>query len=71
MPFWISIILAFLGMMYFSLFFEAVVILFLSDLIFGIKEQKLLNIYFFSFFSALIFLLLIEFFKKKLKFYKK
>lgn len=70
MPFWVSVVLALLGMLYFSLFWEAVLLLFLSDLLYGIKETKLFNIYFFSFILSLIILLSIEFLKKKLKFYK-
>jgi len=71
MPFYISIILAFLGMLYFSVFWEAVVILFLSDLLYGAKEVRYSNTLFISLIISILILILIEFLKKKLKFYKK
>ena len=71
LPFWVSIILAILGMLYFSLFYEAVALFLLSDLLYGTPEVKLFNIFFFSFILSIILLLVIEFLKKKLKFYKK
>ncbi|MEK7572358.1 MAG: hypothetical protein AAB493_00680 [Patescibacteria group bacterium] len=71
LPFWVSVILALLGMLYFSLFYEAVVLFLLSDLLYGAPEARLFNIFFFSFILSIIFLLVIEFLKKKLKFYKK
>ena len=71
LPFWVSVILAILGMLYFSLFFEAVALFLLSDLLYGATEPKLFNIFFFSFILSIILLLVIEYLKKKLKFYKK
>jgi len=71
LPFWVSIILAISGIIYFSMFFEAVILFFISDLIYGTMEIKLFNIFFFSFILSLVFLLIMEFIKRKLKFYKK
>ncbi len=71
LPFYISAILAILGMFYFSMFVESVILLFISDLLYGVKEVKLFNIYFISFLLSLFFLLFIEGLKKKLKFYEK
>lgn len=69
LPFWVSVILAVLGMIYFSWFIEGVALFLLSDFLYGIKEEKLFNIYFFSFIISVIFLIITEAFKKKLKFY--
>jgi len=71
LPFWVSIILAISGIIYFSMFFEAVILFFISDLIYGTMEIKFFNIFFFSFILSLVFLLIMEFIKRKLKFYKK
>lgn len=70
MPFWVSIVLALVGMVYFSVFFEAVILFFLSDLLFGVKEAKFFDMVFVSFFICLVLLIVIEIFKKKLKFYR-
>ncbi|MFA5841155.1 MAG: hypothetical protein WC847_02705 [Candidatus Paceibacterota bacterium] len=69
MPFWVSVIFALCAMLYFSLFWEAVVIFLLSDLLYGIKETKSFHAIFISFTVTLIFLILIEIIKKKVKFY--
>ena len=69
LPLWVSVVLAFAGMIYFSKFFEAVVLFLLSDALFGASEEKFYGMVFVSFFTFLIALILIEIFKKKLKFY--
>lgn len=71
LPFWISVVLSLIGIFYFSFFWESVFLLFLSDILYGVKEEKLFNIYFFSFVFSLLFLIAIELFKNKLKFYQK
>jgi hypothetical protein len=70
MPFWVSVILAIIGMFYFPIYFEAVLLFFLSDLLYGTKEAKFFEMIFVSFFLSLILLISIEILKKKLKFYK-
>lgn len=67
LPFWVSIILAFLGMAYFSFFLEAVFLFFLSDLLFGAREPKFFNIMGISFLLALGCFILLELLKKKLR----
>ena len=69
MPFWLSLILALAGMIYFAIFWEAVVLFFLSDLLYGIKEAKFSGAIFVSFILSIIILIAIEAVKKKLKFY--
>jgi hypothetical protein len=71
MPFWVSFILALGAMMYFSFFIEAIPILLLSDLLYGVKEVKLFNITFIAFIIAIVFLLIVEISKKKLRFKSK
>jgi len=44
MPFYVSVILALIGMVYFSKFFEAPILFLLSDLLFGVREAKFYNI---------------------------
>lgn len=71
MPFYISAILAIFGMFYFKIFWETVVIFFLSDLLYGAKEAKFSNTLFVSLIVSILILILIEFLKRKLKFYDK
>ncbi|OGJ01438.1 hypothetical protein A3G98_00800 [Candidatus Nomurabacteria bacterium RIFCSPLOWO2_12_FULL_37_8] len=69
MPFWVSVILAFMGMVYFPLFLEAVFLFLLSDLLYGAREAKLGGMIFVSYIITVVVFILIEFLKKKLKFY--
>jgi len=71
MPFWVSILLALAGMIYFDLYWEAVLLFFLSDLLYGTSEVKLHGLTFISFLLSMIILITIELLKKKLKFYNK
>ena len=70
MPFWVSVILALAGMIYFNVFWEAVVLFLLADLLFGVREVKFHNMIFISLIMTTIILIIIEMVKKKLKFYK-
>ncbi|MEK7060002.1 MAG: hypothetical protein AAB970_00060 [Patescibacteria group bacterium] len=67
MPFWLSVILALAGMIYFSFFWESVALFFLSDLLYGISEARFLNIFFISTIVSSIILIIIELLKKKLR----
>lgn len=69
MPFWVSVILALAGMIYFSIFWEAVAIFLLSDLLYGAKEAKFFGAVFVSFVIFAIVLMAVEITKRKLKFY--
>ena len=69
MPFWVSVLLALAGMIYFSVFWEAVVLFLLSDLLYGAGEAKFHGAVVVSFVSAIIAIIAIEIVKKKLKFY--
>ena len=68
MPFWVSVILAFGAMVYFAVFWEAVPLFLLSYLLYGTKEGNGFHLIFAYFIIALIFLIVIEIMKKKLKF---
>ena len=70
LPFWVSCILAILGIIKFSLFVEAPILFLISDLLYGTKEASMYNIYFVSSTGILIVLVIAEILKKKLKFYK-
>lgn len=67
MPFWLSVILALAGMAYFDLFIEAVFLLLLSDLLYGVQEAKLFNFIFISSIISAVCLIVIELFKKQLR----
>jgi len=69
LPFWISIIFAFLAIIYFTVFWEAIVILLLVDLLYGTKEIKFFEIIFVSSLGATIILILVEMAKNKLGFH--
>jgi hypothetical protein len=68
MPFWVSIILGLIGIIYFNYYLEAVAIALLSDLLYGVPEAKFYNIVFISFFGALVLVFLAQFIKKKIRF---
>jgi hypothetical protein len=69
MPFWMSVILALAGMIYFNVFWEACVLFLLSDALFGAKVAKFSGMVFVSFFASIIVLIIIEIIKKYVKFY--
>jgi len=69
MPFWVTFILAFAGMIYFHIFLEAVFLLFLSDLLYGVREAKFFGIFFISLIIGVTLFVAVEILKKKLKFY--
>lgn len=70
-PFYISLIVAVVGMFLFANYWEAILGFFISDLIYGLGKNNFLNTYFASFLLAIFLLLLVELLKKKLKFYQK
>jgi len=67
MPFWLSIILALAAMVYFSFFWESIILFFLSDLLYGTSEIRFLNIFFVSTIISFLFLIIIELLKKKIR----
>ena len=69
-PFWLYTVLILISMIYFSWFFEGTVLFLLSDLLYGVKEEKFYGIVFISFIFSVLLLVLIEFLKKRLKFYR-
>ncbi len=71
MPFWVSVILGIVGMIYFPFFLEAVFLFLLADVLYGIPEPKFFNIALVSFGLALICFILLEFLKKKLRLHSK
>jgi hypothetical protein len=71
MPFWLSVVLALAGMIYFSYFAEATVLFLLSDVLYGVKEARFSDTVFVSFIVSAVCLVLLEMLKRKLKFYNK
>jgi hypothetical protein len=68
-PFWVSIVLAILGMIYFAFLWETIALFLLSDLLYGTREGKNPPLIFISFIISAVLLIIIEIVKKKLKFY--
>jgi len=66
MPFWVSLLLALAGVFYFSIFWEAVALLFLSNLLYGAGDPSAI---FISLLIYTIIFIAIEMLKKKIKFY--
>jgi hypothetical protein len=69
-PFWVSLILALAGIIYFNIFWEAMALFLLADLLFGAREVKWNGFIFTSFVLVSIVLIIAEITKKKLKFYR-
>ncbi|HEU0085832.1 MAG TPA: hypothetical protein VFQ59_02635 [Candidatus Paceibacterota bacterium] len=69
LPFWVSAILAFAGMIYFAFYFEAVGLFLISDLLYGAPEERYYGMVFVTMIFALVLLGIIEFAKKKIRFY--
>jgi len=67
MPFWLSVILVLGAMAYFSSFWEGILLFFISDLLYGIKETRFLGIFFVSLFISSLSLVIIELLKKKIR----
>ncbi|MEK7113498.1 MAG: hypothetical protein AAB873_01585 [Patescibacteria group bacterium] len=66
MPFWVSILLALAGMVYFAFYWEAVALFFISDLLYGVREERFFNFLIISTIVSFFTLLIIEYLKKKL-----
>lgn len=69
LPFWFSAILALGSMIYFPKYYEAPVLFFLSDVLYGAPVAKFSRLVFVSFFASLAMLFIIETLKKKLRYY--
>ena len=67
LPFWVSLILVFGGIVYFSIYLEAIFLLLLLDFLYGVKETHFLNITFISFIVGTLLLVTLEILKKKLR----
>jgi hypothetical protein len=71
LPFWVSVLLGLSAMFYFPIFFEIVILALVSDLLFGVPSQVLWFSSFTTVVSTSIVLVLVEIFKKNLKYYPK
>lgn len=69
LPFWLYTIMIFGAMVYFSFFMEGIALFLLSDLLYGVKEAKFFGVVFISLFISILIFIILEIFKKKLKFY--
>ncbi len=66
-PFWLSVLLILAAMIYFSFFWEGVTLFLISDLLYGVKEVRYLNIFFISFILSFVVLVVIKLLKKKIR----
>lgn len=71
LPFWIYLPFAVLGIFYFNFYIEAFIVFLVSDLLYGIKIDKLFNLGFFQSSLVLFIFILGEFIKRNTRFYKK
>ncbi len=69
LPFYVSVVVALAGIVYFSYFIEAVVLFFLMDLLYGVREVKFSQEVYVLLITSLVFVFVAEIVKKKLKFY--
>jgi len=69
MPFWLSVVLALAGMMYFRYYIEAVFVFLIGDLLYGAAEPKLYGVTFALSIMNLLLFICIEYIKPKLKYY--
>lgn len=69
MPFWFSAIGALVGMALFRTYWEAVIIMLISDAVFGANMVKFMNFTFVASSTTLFVLVVLHFLKKKIRFY--
>ena len=69
-PFWLSVLLGLVGMIYFPMYFEAVALFLISDLLYGVKEPMLWGMTYLGFLGSFIIEIIIEFTKQKIRFNK-
>lgn len=67
MPYWVSIVLALAAIVYFSFYWESAILFLLSDLLFGVKENKFWGVLFVSAVIFLIIMIVAELLKKKIR----
>ena len=70
LPFWVSVILALAGMIYFSVYWEAAALFLILDALTGVPEARFFGFTFVAFALSLVLLAAAEIIKRKLKFYK-
>lgn len=69
LPFWVFLILGFVGMFLFQNYYESLVLFLFADLLYGTKQSRYFDfLYMYSFVGVLIFYLL-NFIKQKMRFY--
>lgn len=69
MPFWVSVLVGLAGIILFPFYIEALILFLLSDLLYGVEQDRFHGILFLSSIIILCSILLLEGLKKKLKFY--
>lgn len=65
MPFWLTAIIALGGIVYFRYYIEAIIIMFLVDLLFGAEVKMFHGFHFAASISALIILLIAEYIRER------
>lgn len=68
MPFWLTVFLVTLGIIYFNYFWEGVAWLLLSNLLYGVSKVGLFDKTLIALFGSVIILMAVEVIKKKLNY---
>lgn len=71
LPFIFTVLFALCAILYFKNYYEAILVLFLSDLIYGASETRYFHMYFVGAIVTTITLFTMEALKTRLKFYQK
>lgn len=71
LPFFCSVILGLIAILYFRNYYEIIGLSLVSDLLYGAGEIRFLQVYFLSTIVTTILFILLEILKTKLKFYQK
>jgi len=69
LPFYVSVPIAILGIIFFSNFLEAPILFFLLEILYGVRDFDLNGLIFKPFFIFIILVVVIEMAKKKIRFY--
>lgn len=70
LPFYFLIIFAIIGLFLFKRYYEALIILLFADLLFGTKQSYFLDVVYMYSILGIVLFFIIEFLKKKLRYYK-
>ncbi|MFA7285333.1 MAG: hypothetical protein WC011_00590 [Candidatus Paceibacterota bacterium] len=65
-PFWISLFMIFIGMLYFNKYYEGLALIIIFESLYSVPEVKIFDLYFVYTISFFFVFVLIQYLKKKL-----